>query len=63
MVSFLISLIILIIIFGLLWLAVDQCPFQPNIKAALRAILAILLLIILLSWLVPLPTWRPHWWW
>lgn len=62
MISFLISLIILLIVFGVLLWAIDLCPFPPNIKMAMRGVLAVLLLLILLSWLIPLPMWRPHWW-
>lgn len=64
MISFLVTLLVFILIFGIVWYAVSQIPLPPPWRIIINAIIALILILILLN-LVGVfgaggPGWRIH---
>lgn len=53
MIAVLIYLLIVLLIFGIIWWVIDLIPLPGNFKMIARAIVAIILLLILISYLLP----------
>ena len=59
MIELLIALLVIIIVFGILWYAISLIPLPPPFHVIAQLVLAVILILILLAYLLPLLHYPP----
>ena len=54
MIELLIALLVIILVFGILWYAIGLIPLPPPFHVIAQLVLAVILILILLAYLLPL---------
>lgn len=59
MIELLISVLVVLLVFGIIWYVITLIPLPPPFLTIAQLVLAVILLLVLLGYLLPLTHWGP----